>query len=489
MISLNDYAQSGLSGFGHSSLQEAQELAKALTAGYDVNPATMTNGSALRVQSLENHLKLLTYNDRHIRFWKDIPKSPAFSTVEEYTQQEAFGNDSFGMFLREGELALANDSTYRRRTALVKYMGTTREVTHPVSLVHPMSGDIFELENRSGILWIMRQLEKALFEGDSSLAFDGESEEFDGLDNLIANDMFIDLEGSSVQEADWEDMTNLLSIYYAFPSDAYLGHYPLSDFVKTMYPRHRINLPPPEDGRVGQAINSMATQAGTLRLNATRFLERPATAPDAARGPAGYVPTAPASITVATNAGTAVGEFDKSQGTLDAKYAYIVTAANRFGESAPATAVLSATLTGAQAAAGWEIRPTITNSAAITVPPEYFNLYRTVALDSSTATAPTDETAYSLISRIPAESQSNGGTTPAVAGTLADINRIMPFTEKIYVGELSEQVLTVRQLAPMMKLDLAVLAPAYRWMILIYLVPILFAPRKWARMINVGRMI
>ena len=109
-------------------------------------------------------------------------------------------------------------------------------------------------------------------------------------------------------------------------------------------------------------------------------------------------------------------------------------------------------------------------------------------MDSAVIAPPTDPTAYSLIARIPTESQANGGITPVIAGSLADINRVMPFTETLYVGEMDSQVLTFRQLAPLMKMDLAVLAPAYRWMILLYGVPILFAPRKWAKLINIGRL-
>jgi hypothetical protein len=40
----------------------------------------------------------------------------------------------------------------------------------------------------------------------------------------------------------------------------------------------------------------------------------------------------------------------------------------------------------------------------------------------------------------------------------------------------------------MLRMDLAVLAPAFRWMILLYGTPILFAPKKWIRFINVGRL-
>jgi hypothetical protein len=40
----------------------------------------------------------------------------------------------------------------------------------------------------------------------------------------------------------------------------------------------------------------------------------------------------------------------------------------------------------------------------------------------------------------------------------------------------------------MMRLDLAVLVPAYRWMILLYGTPVLFAPKKWLRYVNVGML-
>lgn len=489
MVGLSNYENMGLNGFGTSSWDTVQQLHKALSAGYESNPALMTGGSAMRVESLEESLKIITYTDRHIKFWRDVPKTPAYNTVEEYNQQDSYGNDSYGAFLREGELPLANDSSYRRRTALVKFIGTTREITHPATLILPAHGDLIAKENESGILWLLKQVELALFHGDSTLAFNGaEGEQWDGLDTLISPDMYVDLEGGPPQEADFEEVSNLLARNFAYPSDCYTGYTPLSDLVKTMYPRHRINLPPPADGQIGQAINSIVTQAGVLRFNQARFLERPPTAPSGARGPATHVPTAPASIAVAFALSNGTGEFDKSQGSLDARYAYIVTAANRFGESAPSPAFLSPVLTAANAQAMFEAVLTITNAPAVSTPPEFFNIYRTVALDAATAVAPINEEAYSLIARIPAESQANNGVTPSAPGTLTDINRVMPFTEQMYVGELDQAVISFRQLAPLMKMDLAVLAPAYRWMILLYGVLVLFAPRKWSRIINIGRL-
>jgi len=90
---------------------------------------------------------------------------------------------------------------------------------------------------------------------------------------------------------------------------------------------------------------------------------------------------------------------------------------------------------------------------------------------------------YSLISQVPVSSQAASGTT-----VFNDVNLYLPFTSKAYLGELTPSVLTFRQLMPLMKLDLAVLGPAYRWMILLYGAPILFAPKKWLRYINLGSL-
>lgn len=101
---------SGMSGFGAGTDQDIAELSKALEAGYQTG-AGKTGGSALRVESLEASLKVLTYTSSHIKFWKKIPKSPAYSTVEEYNQLINYGG-SQNPFVQEGELPQATDTSY-----------------------------------------------------------------------------------------------------------------------------------------------------------------------------------------------------------------------------------------------------------------------------------------------------------------------------------------------------------------------------------------
>lgn len=477
-VSLQHYnAQQPTNGFGIDTNSSVQDLQKALQAGYQIS--NQTGGSALRVESLEGSLKVTTHTAHHIKFWKKIPKSPAYSTVEEYNQLTSYGNTAFA-FVQEGELPPSQDSTYTRNTALVKFLGTTREVTHPMTVVHPAHGDVIAQENHAGILWLLEKIENALFKGDSSLAFDGEAEQWDGMDALIDTTQFIDLAGDPLQEADVEEGANQLVEAFAYPTDMKLGTRVASDLVKTFYPRERISLPAPQNGMVGMTVNSVQTQAGVMELNPNVFLRRLPNPPAAATSP--NAPATPASVT--SGASGTDGDFNKGITAGTVEFGYAVTACNRFGESAPVFIAANQSLSQANKDAGQHIDLTITNPGAIgSFPPEYFRIYRTVALASGAAVS-TAVADFSLVLQVPATSQAAAGTT-----AVDDLNFLLPFTEIAYMGELTPSVLTFRQLLPMMRLDLAVLAPAYRWMILLYGTPVLFANRKWLRYINIGRLV
>lgn len=476
MINLANYSQ-GDNGFGTETQSNVQELHKALDAGYQVS--SQTGGSALRVESLDGSLKVLTHNATHIKFWKKIPKSPAYSTVEEYNQLVDYGSNATA-FIAEGELPPTQDTTYQRRTALVKYVGTTREVSHVMTAVHPAHGDVIALENQNGILWLLEKIEESLFHGDSSLAFDGESEQWDGMDALIDPTSFIDLEGQPMQEADVEEGANQIVEAYGYPTDLWLGTRVASDLVKNFYPRTRIDLPAPQNGMVGLSINSIQTQAGVMELNPNVFLRRSPTAPAAATSP--NAPATPTSISAAETA-TGDGDFNKGAPAGPNEYCYAVTACNRFGESAAVLAAANDQLDQADKDAGDVLRLTITNAGSIgAFPPEFFRIYRTRPMAAS-ASVPTDEASFSLIMQVPAASQTGSATT-----TVDDVNFSLPFTEVAYMGEMTPSVLTFRQLLPMLRMDLGVLAPAFRWMILLYGVPLMFAARKWLRYVNIGRL-
>ncbi len=506
-VSLSDY--SGANGFlGTATDADIAALHKALETGYAVGLDNRGAGGAnLRVESLEQSLKVMTFSDKHVKFWKKAVKSAAYSTVEEYNQLLSYGNLGQGGWIREAELPQATDSIYKRQHALIKYLGTVREVSHQATLVNPAHGDVIALENQNGILWLLYQIENALYHGDSSLHHSGMGEQFDGLDRQIDPGMVYDMKGHALDETAVEEATNHVIEQFGMPTDLFIGSRANSDFVRNFYGRERFAAPYPVNGKVGMAVQSVQTSAGEIELNPTVFLRPGSTprgfVPTSEKAPASIGPPFPAPAGVGSPAAAAVapgvtsGDFGKSQAQGQARYFYVVTACNRFGESAPSAPVGVTVNTDAGAGGDprQQVQLQIASGGGVYLP-EYYRVYRTPAM-SVPAPAPTDIRAFSLIAQVPVQGiAGQPGSTPAlpdpgaVTGALTsffDTNFIMPFTETAYLLEFNPSVYVIRQLAPMLRMDLAITAPAYRWMILIYLAPILFAPRKAMRIVNIGR--
>jgi hypothetical protein len=467
MVTMKDYEGmagfgGGGGGFGTATSNEVEDLNKALSAGYQ--SPRQDGGSALRVESLEATLRILTHTQKHVVMWKDIPKLPAFSTTEEYNVQTSYGGDS-GPFTREGELPQTQDASYERRVALVKYLGTQREVTHPMTLVRPAHGNAIAVETQNGTLWLMEQMERQIFFGNSRII----PEAFDGLEAQLLADPIggvqnvIDLRGGTLTESNIEEATNIIVEAYGVPSDLYGAPRSLSDLVKTMYPRERVNLPAPENGTIGMAISKVATQAGVINLKGDIFLRSgrnngARTAPTSATS--GRSPTAP------TVVGAAVAAAPGSLfGTPDAgTYQYRVTAINRFGESASALEA-----GGVAVALGEGVDLTITDGGG-SEPATGYRLYRS-RVDGADGT-------QEYVKDIP--------RVGAAATTVyRDLNVDLPGYSKAFLNQMNLQAVGFRQLAPMMKIPLATIAASIRWMQLLYGTPILYAPRKIVMFRNV----
>lgn len=464
MVSLKDYENFG-EGFGIGAGTDVENLNKALTTGDYAQASGVNgqiNGAALQVESLENSLKVLTYGDQHVKFWKKIAKTPAYSTVEEYNQLLSYGSGSGG-FVPEGILPETDDSQYRRQASFVKFLGTTREVTHPMTLVRSAHGDVIARENQNGILWLMKQLENGLFWGDSSLAPAGkEGVQFDGLNAMIDPENTLDIAGKDLTAVDINSGAQMLIENFATPTDLYLPFETMADFSEEYFPKERVIMPTQSGYQAGLVVNKFQTHGGAVDFNPDLFIQK--TKPLSPNGIGGIkAPTAPQSIEVVAGS-EKDAEFGKSgAGT----YKYAVTACNRFGESVPVEATELA-LTSGDLSKGVAI--TITNASSMTVAPDYFNIYRSEA----------DGTQMYKIMSVPAQAVNASGTTSAV-----DKNKVMPNTCTAFMGEFTPEVIAFKQLAPIMKMNLATLGPCIRWMILLYGVPVLYAPKKWMKFTNI----
>lgn len=459
-------------GFGASNQLEIADLAKALTIGYTVDPASLTSGFApLRAESIDQTLHIITYQDRHIRFWKDVPRTQAASTVEQFIQLTSYGTNTEA-FLPEGTSPEEDDASFYRKTVNMKYLGNLRKVTHQATFqkVHIM--DAIAAQNLAGAAWIARTMEWALFWGDSSLAYSGEGYEFDGMYNLVTNEY--DLENEPLTEGVFNELSQQIMDSYGSPSDMYLPFQAYSDFSKQFFPKERVAIPTAPGYTVGTIVDNVITQAGPIKLNPAFFLGQAdrrcplKVCPTSATSSS--APTAVGGVAIGTGTGT-TGEWNKSFPTSSAVISYRVTAANRYGESLYTTVTAACTFTSTDFTYAYPL--TITNATAVVTAPEYFNIYRQ---DNGAGS-------YYWIKAVAASKQSASGTT-----SFDDYNQVMPNTYTAFFGEMSPDIVKFAQLSPLIKMDLATIEPSIRWMLLLYGALIMTAPLKWTIVRNIGRL-
>jgi len=466
MSAINSMFKGMDEGFGSASATHLDDLRKALSAGYQVS--SQTGGGALRVQSLESSLKVLTNTEKNYVFWQDIEKKAAYSTVEEFNTLNQYGPDTGG-FNFEGVLPEQDDTQYTRNVALTKFLGTTRSVSHPLTLVRPAHGEVIALENKNGILWILRRLESAFFYGNSTLMYNGaEGAEFNGLSQQIAATNVIDCLGNPLNEELIEEGANLVSVNYGTPTHLFLAKRAMADFGKTVFSKERF-MPQQTtvnaNGEVGYFIQSINTQSGIIGLRPDVFIQNtPVANLGAALSP--NAPAAPLAVTAANIGGTSGNFFKDGAGAFQ----YGAALGNNYGES---TVTVGNTITLTTAQLNNTIAVTVQNPSAIgAVLPQYISIYRTTAGGS----------VLYRIARTPVTTQTASANNTA----FNDTDTVMANTSEAYLGEMSDQVIAFKQLAPLLKMDLAVVGPAFRWMILLYGVLILYAPAKWVKYINVG---
>ena len=449
----------GVNGFGQGTQQEVDMLNKALEAGHEVNPLSLEGGGAFRVESLENSLKVLTYGDQHIKFWKKIPKQKAFSTVEQYGQLLDYGRQQ-GAFVGEGVLPDSNDSTYTRKAAFVKFLGTTREVTHPMTLVNSAFGNVVARQNQDGILWLLKQLEQSLFWGDSKLGVGGtEGLEFDGINKMIDPENTINLKGTYLEEKHINWGAQMIIQNYGTPTDLFLPFEVMAQFSQEFFPKERIIMPTASGYQAGVVVNKFMTHGGEVNFEPNIFLNktRPIN-PNASSFKAPAVGTLGAVPVLNGTANT--GDF--SAGV----YKYKVTFNNVHGESIPSNEGVITVATATDKG----INLAITNPASTAFPIEYIRLYRTEK----------NGTQFYEVAKFAVASAGSGAVTNYV-----DNGAVLANTYTAFMGEMGGDILAFKQLAPMMKMDLATLGPVIRWMVLMYGVPVIYAPKKWMRFTNI----
>lgn len=448
----------GNDGFGISSMADLAELRKALDIGY-TQPATGQGFDALRVESLETTLKLLTYSQTNLRLWNQIPKTDAFSTIEEYNRLLEYGSDGGG-FNTSGELPQEEDTTYERADQKVKFLGTTRSVTHPSTMVRTVPADVISQETQNGALWLMGKSNHALYYGNS----DAVSVEWNGISKQIEDGAghVIDLKGQPLVKADVENAAYLIAENFGMPSRLFSNGKVFADFADTYDQYQRWKAPSGQAGIAGTPITGISTMQGVVGFEPDVFVKSGNTPPAAATSTKS--PNAP---TIAPGSPGSTGSGFLSTDAGD--YLYAVTAVNQYGESAA-----SATSSAVSIATGEEVDIVITDQGG-TVGATAYKVYRSEKGGS---------TLYHIGTVTPRNKIS--GVYQATT-TFTDVNTYRPNTFLGLMLDMTPQSLTFRQLSPMIKMNLAVISPAIRWMQLLYGTPIVYAPKKNVLFRNIGK--
>lgn len=489
-INVNDYMPNEVFSGNGTSLEDLQNLNKALEAGNitgrETTGLTNASGSPLKVESLEKTLKILTHQEQHIKLWKMIPKKAAYNTVEEFNQLSSYGADRGGSLL-EGELPATEDSTYVRRAQLVKFYGVTKEVTHPMSLVNIQAsiGNIVEREVKNGTLWLLRKINKALTRGNESVIpteINGlytqheKNDAFADLDAYFNSEVVVDLRGAQLSESAIETAAEGIIQNFGYPTHLVAPPKVLSKFVENFYGNKfiPINTDAIRNGEVGQNVQTFQSQYGPIKLEWDIFMnpDAPRKAGDAAqsaKAPADIVPdiTTPVNV-VSTDASSKFVAGDAGN------YFYGIAPINRFGEGKVVLmSAAAATIASAKDSVDLKFTAGVGGEAATG-----FRVYRTKKGGVAT------DLMYPLF-EISAAQRTNG-YDGAAAGAVRDRNRFLPNTAQCFLIQADSEVMEFAQLAPLMKMDLAIIAPAYRFMVLLYGTPLLYAPKKMVRFVNVG---
>lgn len=455
-VSARDYG-----GFGIANPGDIDELRKALYAGQAVNnPGTAAGeGFPLRTESLEAQLKNLTYEMDEIKLFKTITKVPATNTVEEFNRlvsYSAAGAKRFNQgWMTEGDLPEEVDSTYERITVLIKYLGVVGRVTHVANTIRAAHGNVIAMETMNKTMELLKNLENALFFGDSDFI----PEQFDGLQKLItagAASNVIDLRGAGLTEEKLNDILLLIRDNYGAATDAYFATGPFADLAKQVYDRQRFQIAP-APGTLGAQVTAFQGQHGKINLHDHVFIQ-PGAEAGAALGAATKRPLAPTISVQPVAAPDAASKFIAADvGT----YIYRVVAGNRYGLSS------AVNTNSVVVAAGDKVTFTVVDSGQDTT---FYEIYRT-APGAAVATA-------KLMTRVKRTGASQ---------VITDLNADIPGTSTGFVLMQNARSFSWAQLLPMTRIPLATIDTSIRWAQVLYGAIKMYTPAKNVVVKNIGR--
>jgi hypothetical protein len=453
--------------------EEVENLNKAITAGYGGagKPTDLTYGGVIQAESLESTLKSVTFDMKNLKFWPSVNIDKAYNLFEQYNRLISYGSDS-SPYMGEGGAPQEEDSTYIRDGQKIVFFGTRRKVSHQMTLVRTTVGDVVAQQAKEGTMHLLKNIERELYWGNGHFANNATGQMTGAISDLPVNSIAMngllqqlqkgdqdsqqisgdflgygdvssigqDLDGAVPAQDDVENLTVIALENFGQPTELHMQPIVLSAFVKQFYPQFR-SMPGLANQTVGYDVSKVQTTAGAIDLKPNLFLRpRGAWRPLAVNGNA---PAAPAISSAPAGASVAGGRL--ALGT----YSMVITAVNDFGEGSP-TAPQSVTLSGVQNA----ITVTCTPVAGV----KYFKLYLSAAGGA-------------------AGSELFSGNHAASGAAMVEAGALLPGMGEAFLLDLSAQCMRFKQLAPLSKINFAIVTTALEFAVVLYGALFVYTPR------------
>lgn len=453
---------------GSSSQTELNNLMKALSTGATYGLTDQTGGAAVRLESLQQTLKSITFQMPDIMMWRMIPKVKAYSTVEQYVKELEVGD---AHFYSEGGLPEEADSVFTKGYEIVKYLGSVGKISNAALSVNNLV-DVKAREIANRTKGLLRKLNKTLYFGAAA----SNAYEFNGLLYHVVNNAasanVIDMQGKRLRPDDLNTAARVIRDNYGVPTDMFLSPLAKEYYVKELISSKYWHVNGAQPTSIGLNPNEAMTIHGPVKFNEDVFLNsadihptyrnqsgtvikyngQPPTAATSSKAPA-----TPSIGSVTTPAGTG-SVFLSGDAT---NYDYSITAFNQYGESAPVTSTSVAVAAGDKT-----VLPVTEGGGAYTA--TGYKVYRKLT---------TESTYYYCFSVAYASSPQN----------VEDYNFYRHNTGMAFMLDMSpDQVVAFHQLLPYFSMPLAVIDDSIRWLQKLYGTLIVYNPYKIVVIKNIG---
>jgi len=284
---------------GAGTQEEVDALNKALSSGGPVYsntlPDNFTQGNVFQTESLEPTLKIVSEIDRHVMLWNMLNKSRAYQLVEEFDMQTAHGGAGNAWIDESDSEPSEEDASYFREFEIVKYLGVKKKITHVMTQIRSGHGDVVAKETKNGVGYLLREIERALWEGNGFYAVEGANQgaqdgsvdlndapSWNGLEKQLRSGFnkadrkmadfigygddlshVLDVDDQTLAPEDIEESCRIAQDDFGSPDKLALSPKAHSDFSRSFYPKERFN-----DGKgniiPGTVVPAMHTSCGRI---------------------------------------------------------------------------------------------------------------------------------------------------------------------------------------------------------------------------------